>query len=190
MIVARADGTSSTRARFRKSRMDNEDSRTCGSVTYARLDHAGKRPRGYKTRPGGMDMDVAPAWTAEEIRRVGHQAVDLVAEYLIAVPDAPVFRPVPREMATELLATPAPRQPQSPDEILAEFRQKVAPYPFGNGHPRFWGWVNSPPSAMGIFAELLAAAMNPSCAGGNHAAVYIERQVLGWFKSMVGFPNE
>lgn len=134
--------------------------------------------------------DVAPTWTADEIRRVGHEAVDWLAEYLMGLPSGPVFRPVPRNLAAELLATPAPRQAQSPDEILAEFRQKVAPYPFGNGHPRFWGWVNSPPTVMGIFAELLAAAMNPSCAGGNHAAVYVERQVLSWFKALVGFPSE
>jgi glutamate/tyrosine decarboxylase-like PLP-dependent enzyme len=43
---------------------------------------------------------------------------------------------------------------------------------------------------MGVFAEALAAAMNPSCAGGNHAAVYLERMVVNWFKGMVGFPPD
>jgi aromatic-L-amino-acid decarboxylase len=43
---------------------------------------------------------------------------------------------------------------------------------------------------MGIFAEALAAAMNPSCAGGNHAALYVEREVINWFKQIVGFPPE
>jgi len=31
--------------------------------------------------------------------------------------------------------------------------------------------------------------MNPSCAGGNHATVYVEHQVLNWFKEIVGFPQ-
>jgi aromatic-L-amino-acid decarboxylase len=31
--------------------------------------------------------------------------------------------------------------------------------------------------------------MNPSCAGGNHAAIYVERQVLNWFREMLGFPD-
>jgi glutamate/tyrosine decarboxylase-like PLP-dependent enzyme len=43
---------------------------------------------------------------------------------------------------------------------------------------------------MGVLAELLAAAMNPSCAGGNHAAIYVERMVLNWFKTLMGFPKE
>jgi glutamate/tyrosine decarboxylase-like PLP-dependent enzyme len=39
-----------------------------------------------------------------------------------------------------------------------------------------------------VFAAALAAAMNPSVAGGNHAAVYVERQVVNWFKALLGFP--
>jgi glutamate/tyrosine decarboxylase-like PLP-dependent enzyme len=76
------------------------------------------------------------------------------------------------------------------DALLDEFASKVAAYPFGNGHPRFFGWVNSPPAIIGVFAEALAAALNPSCAGGNHAAIYVEHQVLTWFKRLIGFPEE
>jgi glutamate/tyrosine decarboxylase-like PLP-dependent enzyme len=50
--------------------------------------------------------------------------------------------------------------------------------------------VNSPPVVIGVLAEALAAAMDPSCAGGNHAAIYVERQVLNWFKQMLGFPPD
>jgi glutamate/tyrosine decarboxylase-like PLP-dependent enzyme len=42
---------------------------------------------------------------------------------------------------------------------------------------------------MGIFADALAAAMNPSVAGGNHAAVHLERQVVRWFAEIVGLPS-
>ena len=127
-------------------------------------------------------------WTADEIRRIGYRVVDLIAEHLSTLPDEPVFRPVPAEHAKTLATAPAPREPVSPDDILQRFQEQIEPYPFGNGHPRFWGWVNSPPAVMGIFADALAAAMNPSCAGGNHAAIYLEHQVIGWFREMLGFP--
>jgi glutamate/tyrosine decarboxylase-like PLP-dependent enzyme len=129
-------------------------------------------------------------WTPEEIQRVGYQVIDLIAEHLSTAADGPVFRPVPKSLADRFLSAPAPTGGMDPDRILAEFRETVLPYPFGNGHPRFWGWVNSPPVVMGILAEALAAAMNPSCAGGNHAAIYVERQVLNWFKEMLGFPRD
>jgi aromatic-L-amino-acid/L-tryptophan decarboxylase len=128
-------------------------------------------------------------WTRDEVRRIGYLVVDLVADHLLALPGEPVFRPVPAELARQFLATPAPESPVAPDDILGLFKDTIEPYPFGNGHPRFWGWVNSPPAVMGVFADALAAAMNPSCAGGNHAAIWLEREVLGWFRDLLGFPE-
>ncbi|MBI3402306.1 MAG: aminotransferase class V-fold PLP-dependent enzyme [Acidobacteria bacterium] len=129
------------------------------------------------------------SWSREDIRRVGHQVVDLVADHLSSLPDEPAFRPVPPDIIERVQSSPAPAHGASADEVLREFSETIAPYPFGNGHPRFWGWVNSPPAVMGVFADALAAAMNPSCAGGNHAAIYVERQVIQWFRDMLGFPD-
>src|SRR5258708_5069496 len=134
---------------------------------------------------------ISQNWTAEEIRRVGYRVVDLIAEHLSKLPEEPVFQPFPRELAGRYLDASAPPElGATADEILDQFAAEIEPYPFGNGHPRFYGWVNSPPAVMGVFADALAAAMNPSCAGGNHAAIYVERQVISWFKQIVGFPPE
>jgi aromatic-L-amino-acid/L-tryptophan decarboxylase len=127
-------------------------------------------------------------WSDDEIRRVGHLVIDLIADHLSGLKDEPVFQPVPPDLIRRFLTAPAPLDGVSAEDVLREFRETIEPYPFGNGHPRFWGWVNSPPAVMGIFADALAAAMNPSCAGGNHAAIYVERQVIGWFREMLGFP--
>jgi glutamate/tyrosine decarboxylase-like PLP-dependent enzyme len=128
-------------------------------------------------------------WSEEEIKRVGYRVVDMIAGYLTSLPDRPVFRPCPPDLIGDFSERPLPQAGQDVDSLLTEFASKVASYPFGNGHPRFFGWVNSPPAIIGVFAEALAAAMNPSCAGGNHAAIYVERQVLNWFKKLVGFPE-
>lgn len=129
-------------------------------------------------------------WSADEIKRVGYRAVDLIAEHLTTLRGKPVFRPFPRDLATRFLESTLPENGEPADGILDAFEKEIAPYPFGNGHPRFYGWVNSPPVVIGIFAEALAAAMNPSCAGGNHAAIYVERQVVNWFKDLIGFPRD
>jgi aromatic-L-amino-acid decarboxylase len=125
-----------------------------------------------------------------EVRRVGAKVVDLIAGYLERLSDGPVWKPVPRDLVEAWQHAPLPVVCQSSDEILEAFARDIAPYPFGNGHPRFFGWVNSPPTEIGIFADALAAAMNPSVAGGDHAAVYVERQVVRWFGEMLGFPAE
>src|SRR5258708_1245452 len=60
----------------------------------------------------------------------------------------------------------------------------------GNGHPRFFGWVNSPPPMLAFLTDALAAVMNPSCAGGDHAAIYLERCAVCWLMELIGFPTE
>jgi aromatic-L-amino-acid decarboxylase len=127
-------------------------------------------------------------WSADEIKRVGYRAIDLIAEHLSTLPDRPVFRPFPRSLAAKYLDSTPPESGASADEILTAFEREIAPFPFGNGHPAFYGWVNSPPVVMGIFADALAAAMNPSCAGGNHAAMFVEREVVNWFRHVTGLP--
>ena len=129
-------------------------------------------------------------WSAEEIRRVGYRVVDLVADHLATLRDRPVFRPVPRALAERLLSAEVPQRGESVDDILDQCVADVAAYPFGNGHPRFYGWVNSPPAVMGVLVDALGAAMNPSVAGGNHSAVWVERQVLEWFKGLVALPKD
>ena len=89
-------------------------------------------------------------WSSEEIKRVGYRVVDLIAEHLSSLPERPVFSAVPAELATAFLQEPAPQTGRDPGDILDLFRATVEPYPFGNGHPRFFGWVNSPPTVMGI----------------------------------------
>src|SRR5260370_31461174 len=83
-----------------------------------------------------------------------------------------------------------PAAPLSGDEILNLLADRVLPHPMGNGHPRFFGWVNSPPAMLAVITEMLAAAMNPSWAGGDHAAIYLEHCAIRWLMELIGFPVE
>ncbi len=128
-------------------------------------------------------------WTADEIRAFGYRVVDIIARHLTELPDRPVFQPVPADLRERFRDSPLPEEGVPASDVLTEFERHIEPYPFGNGHPRFFGWVNSPPAVVGVFADALAAAMNPSCAGGNHAAVYVEREIIDWFVRLFGFPR-
>jgi aromatic-L-amino-acid decarboxylase len=133
-------------------------------------------------------MNESLAVDLDDFRRLGHRAVDLVADYLASVPSKPVFAPMRPEDRRALLDHALGEQGRTPESVVRMFEDRVLPHPMGNGHPRFFGWVNSPPAPLGIVAELLAAAMNPSCAGGDHAAIYLERCVVRWLMDLVGFP--
>ena len=126
----------------------------------------------------------------ETFRRLGYRAVDLVADYLAETRSRPVFHPMAPTERKTLLEQVLSQEESDPASLLDFFQEHILPYPMGNGHPRFFGWVNSPPAHMGVLAELLAAAMDPSCAGGDHAAIYLEHCVTRWLLELVGFPVE
>lgn len=135
-------------------------------------------------KPGALTLD------AEEFRRAGHAAIDVAADYLGGIRDRPVFQPMTQDQRDLLMDAALPVQGANVDEILARFVSDVLPFPLGNGHPRFYGWVNSSPSPVGILADLLAATMNPSCAGGDHSAIYVERAAVRWLMELIGFPTD
>jgi glutamate/tyrosine decarboxylase-like PLP-dependent enzyme len=85
---------------------------------------------------------------------------------------------------------PLPLEPQGAEKAYEDFCKNVLPYPTGNIHPRFWGWVNGTGSAVGMLSELLAAGMNSNAFGIDQGATVVEQQVLSWLKEMLGFPAE
>jgi aromatic-L-amino-acid decarboxylase len=124
----------------------------------------------------------------ESMRKLGHKMLDDMVDYLKTVRERPVWQHLPEQVKTHF-SSPVPQQPQPPEEIYEEFVEKVLPYPMGNIHPRFWGWVLGTGTVMGAFAELLAASMNTNTGGAaNHVANHVEKQVIDWVKEMLGYP--
>src|ERR1700710_213031 len=124
---------------------------------------------------------------ADEFRRLGYRAVDLLAEHFAGLADQPARTPVPDALRPQLLEPPAPREGGDPATTLDDIASRVLRYPMGNGSPRFFGWVNSSAAPLAVVVELLAAGLNPSVAGGDHAATYVEHAVLRWMRQIVGF---
>lgn len=100
-----------------------------------------------------------------------------------------MWQPVTRTDRSWLLRQDLPPTGRPLSDLVHDIRTRMLPYPMGNGHRRFFGWVNSAPSAAGVLVAPLAAALNPSCAGGEHAGVLLEHTVLRWLAELVGFPH-
>jgi aromatic-L-amino-acid decarboxylase len=125
----------------------------------------------------------------ESMRKLGHRMLDDMMNYMETVRKRPVWQHLPEQVKVNF-SKPVPKQPQPPEEIYEEFVENVLPYPMGNIHPRFWGWILGTGTVMGAFAELLAASMNTNTGGGgNHIANHVEKQVIDWIKEMLGYPQ-
>lgn len=125
-----------------------------------------------------------------QLHDVGHYAVDRLVEHLTRLPDGPVYQPVPSHERQTILSQPLPLDGVDPRQIIVDILDDLFRFPMGNNHPRFFGWVNSPAAPVSIIASLLSAGLNPSCAGGDHAAIYLERVVLDWIKLLLGIPGD
>ncbi|HEY3644764.1 MAG TPA: aminotransferase class V-fold PLP-dependent enzyme [Gammaproteobacteria bacterium] len=126
-------------------------------------------------------------WQA--FRRLAHRALDDALDMLATVPERPVWRSVPEAVRAEF-KTPLPQKGVGAEAAYEDYQRLVAPYPLGNIHPRFWGWVIGTGTPMGVVADMLAAALNPNCSDFDHSAAFVELQVIEWLKEMLGFPKQ
>lgn len=125
-------------------------------------------------------------WDA--FRTLAHRALDDTLDTLADLRARPPWREIPRAVKTALANDPLPLEPNEPDAVYAAFTELVAPYAVDNRHPRFFGWVHGAGTPLGVVAELLAAGMNANVGGREHAAVYVERAVIAWWREVFGFP--
>lgn len=125
----------------------------------------------------------------DEVGFAFHQAVDQCMNNMKSVRNRPVWQPVAKESVLRQ-NVPVPTGERSLYELNSFFNESILPFSNGNTHPRFFGWVHGSGNIAGVMGEMLAAFMNSNAGGRDHAAVYIERQVLNWCKNIFNFPFE
>ena len=126
-------------------------------------------------------------WDA--FRALAHRMVDDTLAHLATLRDRAPWQPMPPAVRAGF-DEPLPRGGEGEDAAYVQFRERVLPYPNGNLHPRFWGWVQGTGTPLGMMADMLAAAMNPHLAGLNQAPALVEHQVIRWLAQLMGFPAD
>ena len=124
----------------------------------------------------------------EQFRAMGHRMLDDMIDYVRTVRERPVWQS-PSVDARRGLQAGLPRESSSIADVYEAFKQHILPYPTGNIHPRFWGWVMGNGTPVGMLADLLGSAMNCHVSGYDQAATLVERQVIGWLAEMLGYPT-
>jgi aromatic-L-amino-acid decarboxylase len=124
----------------------------------------------------------------DDIRAQGHRMLDDMLDYAANIRERPVWSPIPDRVRAQFRAE-LPRAPTGLDEVYREFSDSIVPYATGNVHPGFMGWVHGGGSAVGMLAEMLAAGLNANLGGRDHIPIEVERQIVEWTRSMLGFPE-
>jgi len=124
----------------------------------------------------------------QDVRETAHQMLDDMLEHFQSLRDQPVWQPMP-EATKQSLTEELPMEGSPLAEVYEQFKQDILPYPNGNIHPRFWGWVMTNGSPTSMLADMLASGMNPHLAGYEQSASFVEKRVVKWLAKLVGFPE-
>lgn len=125
----------------------------------------------------------------EQYRALAHQMLDDSLDYLRDVRERPTWTPTPAAVKAEIHDEPVPRDGIGDAAAYEDFLRLVRPYPNGNIHPRFWGWVMGTGSPQSAMADFLSSVINPQMGGLEHAPVFVEQQVVKWFAELMRFPK-
>ncbi|MGH3738246.1 MAG: pyridoxal phosphate-dependent decarboxylase family protein [Micromonosporaceae bacterium] len=137
--------------------------------------------------PEESPLDPSPA----RIREMGTAALEWMADYHAALRELPV---APRTSAEELkraLAEPLPRQGRDFGALMDTFREVIVPGSRHNGHPRFFGYVSAPGTAVASVADLLASALNANLPAWRSAPAptELEHVAIDWIREGLGLPE-
>lgn len=129
---------------------------------------------------------------AREFQRIGHQVVDLLAEYFDHIEEKPVFPDVEPQVLTKLFDEPLPQAPSPTDQVLSELEEKLLPYCTHVGHPGYMGLITPSPNPVGVIADFICSALNQNIGAYTigPSGVAMERRTVRWLTDLVGYGPE
>lgn len=135
-------------------------------------------------------LSAVPHMSSAEFRRLGHQAIDWIADYLDRVESFPVASPVkPGDIAAMLPAHP-PRHAEDWSEIWPDLDRVVLPGLTHWQSPNFFAFFPANGSYPAILGDLISTGLgvNGMLWATSPACTEIETRVLDWLADMLGLP--
>ena len=124
----------------------------------------------------------------DALDEISSQAAKLVAEYFTDIAERPVMAPNYAGKTKSLVDVELPWEGRPLEQLLDECRT-VTDLSRHNGHPRFFGYVASPSTPIGAYADLIASALNANitCWRSGPAGTEIEQLVVRWLGTLIGY---
>lgn len=129
---------------------------------------------------------------AGPIRDMVMAALEWAAEHQESIRSLPVAPNTSSEKLRAGLAEPLPAHGRDFDTLLDLFRDVIVPGARHNGHPRFFGYVSSPGTAIASVADFLAATLNVNMPAWRSAPAptELEHLTIDWIKEALSLPGE
>lgn len=129
--------------------------------------------------------------TDEALSELSAQVSALVLEYFAHISELPVFPETTAAQISEQLPGALPIEGEPLEQLMEDCRTLINGSRH-NGHPRFFGYVASPSTPIGAFADLIASTINQNVTSWRSApaATAIEQTVVRWLGQLIGYGDD
>lgn len=129
--------------------------------------------------------------TEESLQELSAHATNLVFEYLTTLNERPVRAENHAGKTLAAIDTELSSEGRPLDQLLDDCRT-IMDLSRHNGHPRFFGYVASPSTPVGAYADLIASALNANitCWRSGPAGTELERMVVRWLGALIDYDRD
>src|SRR6476661_8043641 len=125
----------------------------------------------------------------EQHRFLGNAVAQIIAEHVAGLADRRVTPTATPAELEKLFDEPLPEKGIALEDILARFRNDVAPNAMGVPSPRYFGQFNPTPLPIGVWADALASMLNQNAGAWRNGptSAMIEARVIRWLCDLMNY---
>jgi aromatic-L-amino-acid decarboxylase len=125
----------------------------------------------------------------EQHRLLGNAVARIISEHVATLATRRVTPEATPADLEKLFAEPLPEQGIAIEEILARFRDEIAPNAMGVPSPRYFGQFNPTPLPIGVWADALSSMLNQNAGAWRNGptSAMIEARVIRWLCDLLNY---
>ena len=127
----------------------------------------------------------------DDLQQISSESTKLVFEYLTTISERQVRAENHAGKTLAAIDSKLSADGRSIEQLIGECRT-IMDLSRHNGHPRFFGYVASPSTPVGAYADLIASALNSNitCWRSGSAGTEIERLVVRWLGALIDYDRD
>ena len=125
----------------------------------------------------------------EQHRLLGNAVPRIIVEHVAGLASRRVTPEATPAQLEKLFDEPLPEKGIAIEEILARFREDVAPNAMGVISPRYFGQFNPTPLPIGVWADVLSSMLNQNAGAWRNGptSAMIEARVMRWLCDLLNY---
>ena len=128
----------------------------------------------------------------EQHRVLGNAVPRIIVDHVAGLASRRVTPEATPAQLEKLFDEPLPEKGIALEEILARFREDIAPNAMGVPSPRYFGQFNPTPLPIGVWADALSSMLNQNAGAWRNGptSAMIEARVMRWLCDLLNYGRE